>query len=205
MNVVGKLKGRLADVQRHVTALTRPSRTDNARRLRERGESLDDIALRDATVADIPALAELHVALWNRTYNTSRGPTVATRIRQWTEIFAQNNRRDFVIVLSHRDGRLIGFAWGRPADDPSEFQGNLSKIYLRWEYHGLGLGRRMMVETARRFLERGIQSFNLFAERSNPTIGFYDRMGGERLVDERGLFDGAYGWRDARTLLPRDA
>jgi hypothetical protein len=26
-------------------------------------------------------------------------------------------------------------------------------------------------------------------------------MGGERLLDERGLFTGAYGWRDVRTLL----
>ena len=56
-------------------------------------------------------------------------------------------------------------------------------------------------ETARRFLDRGIDSFLLFAELSNPTLGFYDRMGGERLVDDRGQFSGAYGWRDVRTLL----
>ncbi|MBW3552720.1 MAG: hypothetical protein KY466_04370, partial [Gemmatimonadetes bacterium] len=58
-----------------------------------------------------------------------------------------------------------------------------------------------MAETARRFLDRGIQSAILFAEPSNPTIGFYDRMGGERLLDERGLFTGAYAWRDMRTLI----
>ncbi len=77
----------------------------------------------------------------------------------------------------------------------------MSKIYLRWEYHGLGLGRRMMAETARRFLERGMRSFVLFSELSNPTLGFYDRMGGERLRDDRGQFSGAYGWRDASALL----
>jgi hypothetical protein len=60
----------------------------------------------------------------------------------------------------------------------------------------------MMEETARRFLERGINSFNLFAELSNPTLGFYDRMGGERLLNDKGQFDGAYGWRDVRALLP---
>jgi hypothetical protein len=58
-----------------------------------------------------------------------------------------------------------------------------------------------MEETARRFLERGIESFVLFAERSNPTIGFYDRMGGERLRDERRLFTGAFAWRNVRVLL----
>ena len=150
--------------------------------------------------ADIPALAELHVTTWNATYNTSRGPTVAIRTWQWNKVFAEENRRDFVLVLEDRNGRLIGFTWGKPNDD--EFAGQLSKIYLRWEYHGLGLGRRMMAETASRFLDRGISSFILFAELNNPTLGFYDRMGGERLLDNRGQFTGAYGWRNIRSLIP---
>jgi ribosomal protein S18 acetylase RimI-like enzyme len=194
-----RLKPYIADATRWLTARTRPTGAENTRRLRERGESLDSIILRDAVATDIPALAELHVTTWNATYNTSRGPTIATRTWQWNEVFAKQNRRDFVLVLEDRNGRLIGFTWGRPHE--GEFEGELSKIYLRWEYHGLGLGRRLLVETARRFLERGIHSFILFAERSNPTLGFYDRMGGERLLDERGRFDGAYGWRDVRTLV----
>lgn len=178
---------------------SRPGAGVNAKRLPERGESLSSIVVRDAVAADIPALAELHVELWNRTYRTSRGPSVPTRIGQWTARFQKEPRLDFAVVLEDPGGRLIGFVSGEPHD--GEFAGQLTKIYLRWEYHGLGLGRRMMQEAARRFLERGIGSFLLFAERSNPTIGFYDRMGGERLLDERGVFTGAYGWRDARTLI----
>jgi ribosomal protein S18 acetylase RimI-like enzyme len=193
-----RFKWRLASFKRWINARSRPSAKDNARRLRERGETLDSIAFRDAVAADIPALAELHVTTWNATYNTSRGPTIATRTGQWNQVFASEKRRDFVLVLEDRDGRLIGFTWGKPHE--GEFEGELSKIYLRWEYHGLGLGRRMMAETARRFLERGIHSFVLFAELSNPTLGFYDRMGGERLRDDRGQFTGAYGWRDVRAL-----
>ena len=71
----------------------------------------------------------------------------------------------------------------------------------RWGTPSEVLGRRMMAETARRFLERGINSFMLFAELTNPTLGVYDRMGGERLLDERGQFNGAYGWRDLNRLL----
>lgn len=189
----------LADVRRHREARSRPDADENARRLRDRGESLDSIIVRDAVPSDIPALSELHVTMWNATYRTSNGPSVSTRIRQWEDKFGRTPRSDFVVVMEDRDGRLIGFAAGTP--DDGEFDGQLSKIYLRWEYHGLGLGRRLMEETARRFLERGMESFILFAERSNPTIGFYDRMGGERLLDDRGLFHGAYAWRDARTLL----
>ncbi len=194
-----RVKQRVDDVKRHINARTRPTREENQQKLQHRGESLDSIVFRDAVAADIPALAELHVTTWNATYNTTGGPTVATRAWQWNQVFAKENRRDFVLVLEDRNGRLIGFTWGKPAE--GEFEGNLSKIYLRWEYHRLGLGRRMMAETAKRFLERGIHSFNLFAELSNPTLGFYDRMGGERLFDDRGQFGGAYGWRDVRTLM----
>ena len=195
-----RLKPKLQEFKRGINARTRPTSEENRRKLVERGESLDSIVFRDATAADIPALAELHVTTWNATYNTTRGPTIATRTWQWNQVFAKEHRRDFVLVLADRSGRLIGFTWGKP--DDGEFEGQLSKIYLRWEYHGLGLGRRMMEETARRFLDRGIHSFILFAELSNPTLGFYDRMGGERLLDDRGQFGGAYGWRDARRLLP---
>jgi GNAT superfamily N-acetyltransferase len=199
LTVWDRLKPRVEDLKRRINARSRPRGEVNARTLRERGESLDSIIFRDAVAADIPALAELHVTTWNATYNTTRGPTIATRTWQWNEVFAKESRRDFVLVLEDRNGRLIGFTWGKP--DEGEFEGQLSKIYLRWEYHGLGLGRRMMEETARRFLDRGIHSFILFAELSNPTLGFYHRMGGERLLDDRGQFEGAFGWRDVRTLI----
>jgi ribosomal protein S18 acetylase RimI-like enzyme len=194
-----RLKPRLSEFLRWINARTRPSKATNARKLHERGESLDSIIFRDAIADDIPALAELHVTTWNATYNTTRGPTIATRTWQWQQVFAKENRRDFVLVLEDRNGRMIGFTWGRPHQ--GEFAGELSKIYLRWEYHGLGLGRRMMAETARRFIARGIHSFILFAELTNPTLGFYDHLGGERLVDDRGQFGGAYGWRDASALI----
>ena len=199
LTALDRLKPRLAALKRWISARSRPSGEQNARALLARGESLDSIVFRDAVAADIPALAELHVTTWNATYNTTHGPTVATRTRQWNEIFAKPHRRDFVLVLEDRDGRLIGFTWGLPHE--GECEGQLSKIYLRWEYHGLGLGRRMMAESARRFLERGIHSFVLFAELSNPTLGFYERMGGERLLDDRGQFTGAYAWRDVRALM----
>jgi len=196
-----RLRPHLAELKRWLNARSRPTHDENARRIRARGESLESITFRDAVAADIPALAELHVTTWNATYDTTRGPTIATRAWQWEQVFAKPDRRDFVLVLEDRTGRLIGFTWGKPHG--GEFAGELSKIYLRWEYHRLGLGRRMLAETARRFRERDIHSFILFAELSNPTLGFYDRMGGERLIDDRGQFNGGYGWRDVGALMDR--
>lgn len=187
------------DLQRWYFGLGRPSRRTNERRLQERGEALDSIVCRQAVPADISALAELHVTTWNATYRTTRGPSVETRSGQWQKVFGRRNPREFVIVLEERQKRLIGFAFGTPTF--GQYEGVLSKIFLRWEYHGLGLGRRLMAEAGQAFLDRGMESCVLFAQRSNPSIGFYDRMGGERLVDNRGLFTGAYGWKDVRDLV----
>lgn len=53
---------------RRILALRRPSPGANRRDLLTRGESLEDLTLREAVVADIPALAALHVATWNDAY-----------------------------------------------------------------------------------------------------------------------------------------
>ena len=194
----------VADVRRGLDARTRPTAAENRRRMAERGESLDSITMREANAGDIPALAALHVELWNRTYRTTRGPTVATRTWQWQQAWKETPRREFVLLLEDRAGRLIGFARGQLQVGEGRFDANLNKMYLRWEYHGLGLGRRMMLECARRFAAGGARNFVLHAERSNPTIGFYDRMGGERLLDDHGRFTGAYAWRDLDSLIRQD-
>jgi GNAT superfamily N-acetyltransferase len=202
LKLTDRIKPHIQDLFRWVNSLSRPTGKENRGKLAERGESLESIVFRDATIADLMPLSDLHVETWNATYNTTNGPTVATRAWQWTGILANPLSKDIVVVLENREGRLIGFYRATRTQTPG--LGNLSKIYLRWEYHGLGLGRRMMAHVARRFLDRGITSFNLFAERSNPTIGFYDRMGGERMLNEHGGFDGGYIWRDLHRLVDLD-
>jgi hypothetical protein len=58
---------------------------------------------------------------------------------------------------------------------------------------------------ADRFLSQGIRSMVLFAEPDNPTCGFYERMGAERLFAASGEFHGGYGWRDLKPLLVEKA
>ena len=75
---------------RAVGSLLRPSSGANASGLRERGETLSSLVIREATAADIPALAQLHVTTWNATYAPMlmNGPPVAVREYQWREAFA---------------------------------------------------------------------------------------------------------------------
>jgi ribosomal protein S18 acetylase RimI-like enzyme len=153
---------------------------------------------RNATADDVPALARLHVATFIETHG-GPGPTYAVREWQWREAFAEASRDWFCVVIEDA-GKLVGFAKGQPHSDIPGFAGQLNKIYLLREYHRQGLGRRLLSEVSRRFLANGVSSMLLFGDAANPTNGFYEHMGAERLYSDKGEFHGGYGWRDIRGL-----
>ena len=41
----------------------------------------------------------------------------------------------------------------------------------------------------------------LFGEASNPSNGFYEKFGAERIYGDGGEFHGSYGWRDLHSWL----
>jgi GNAT superfamily N-acetyltransferase len=82
------------------------------------------------------------------------------------------------------------------------FAGELNKIYVLRAWHRSGIGRALVEQVARRFLAQGVDSMLLFGDARNPSNGFYERLGAERLHSPEGEFHGGYGWRDLRRLVP---
>jgi ribosomal protein S18 acetylase RimI-like enzyme len=59
----------------------------------------------------------------------------------------------------------------------------------------------MVAAAVDRLLEHGLTSMALFTEADNePACNFYEQLGGERQLNERGDFEGMYGWADLRKL-----
>jgi ribosomal protein S18 acetylase RimI-like enzyme len=161
------------------------------------------LIIREATAADIPALADIHVKTFNATHvEVQKKPTYEIRERQWREAFEVTDGSWFCFVVEGQNGELVGFAKGTPYDhsDLPDFAGELNKIYLLREYQRQGLGRRLVGHVARRFLCQGISSMLLFGDARNPSCRFYEALGAERLLDDAGNFHGGYGWRDLRSL-----
>lgn len=157
--------------------------------------------IRDARSEDVPALARLHVETFRQTHG-GRGPTYEVRGSQWSEAFAKDDGSWFCLVIEHPNGDLIGFAKGMAyIGGLPEFDGELNKIYLLREYQRRGLGRRLIGHVARRFLSQGIHSMLLFGDARNPSNGFYEALGGQRLYTDADEFHGGYGWRDLGSLL----
>lgn len=163
----------------------------------------DNLTLRDARAADIPLLAELHVRAFNQTHGP--GPNHSVRERQWRDKFRRPELLLFCVVIENQEQELIGFASGEPHAGPelAQYRGVLDKIYLLQQYHGRGLGRRLLCAAARRFMKHGIESMLLFGDARSPTNGFFEAMGGTRLHAASGEFHGGYGWLDLQELVAR--
>jgi len=161
---------------------------------------------RDARDTDIQALATLHVQTFNETHRGGRpgGPSYELRERQWRETFERQDGSWFCYVVEDDDGELVAFAKGTLHDGGVPgFAGELNKIYALRRVHRQGVGRLLLCNVAQQFLSRGIASMLLFGEATNPSNGFYEAFGAERLYGDNGEFHGAYGWRDLRELVAR--
>jgi L-amino acid N-acyltransferase YncA len=159
--------------------------------------------IREATSADVPALAALHVTSFNETHGSFNAPTTETRGWQWQKAFQEKDDSWFCLVIEKEDEGLIGFAKGQPYNhaDHSEFSGELNKIYLLYKYQKLGLGRQLVCKVANEFIERGITSMLLFGDANNPSNKFYEQMGAEKLFAKNGEFHGGFGWIDLQKLV----
>lgn len=189
---------------RVLRSLKRPSKRANTNRLHQRGETINTLIIREATTADISALAALHAKTWSDTYpRVVHPPTFRVREYQWKEQFKTNGGNWCCFVVENNKGRLVGFTKGIPYHSPDlpDFTGELSKIYLLREYQRLGLGSKLMAQVVHRFLSQGITAMVLFADPDNPSCRFYEALGGEKLYDHNGAFHGAYGWRNLNDLL----
>lgn len=162
--------------------------------------------IRDASENDVPPLARLHVQTFNETHRGGRsgGPSYELRERQWREAFTLTDGSWFCFVVEDDAGELVGFAKGTPHDGGVPgFAGELNKIYVLRRFHRQGVGRLLLCNVARRFIMQGVTSMLLFGEASNPSNGFYEALGAERLYSSSGEFHGAYGWRDLTILVGR--
>jgi ribosomal protein S18 acetylase RimI-like enzyme len=168
--------------------------------------NVDELVLREATIEDLRPLAELHVKTFNETHvgPFGSGPTVETRTWQWRGNLLDIDATRFVYVLETPAKQLVGFIWCHPTDDNPEWAARLNKIYLLRAYQRRGLGQRLVKVAVERLVANGLTSMVLFTEADNePACSFYDSLGGERMVGEKGEFEGMYGWRDLRALQTR--
>ena len=131
------LKNFVNAISRSIRGLRRPSKAANTRLLKERGEDIQTLHIREVNADDIPALTALHVTTWADTYSPVRNPpTYRIREQQWRKQFKETDGSWFCFVVENRRGELVGFAQGASYahSDLPDYSGELRKIYLLHEY-----------------------------------------------------------------------
>jgi len=170
--------------------------------------------IREATMADVTAIARVHVESWRTTYkgllpdDYLANLTYEQREPLWREILSKPVDNNLVYVAEENAGNIVGFASGGPerSGDPV-YTGEVYAIYLLERWQGQGIGRQLTITLVRQLIQRGLTSLLIWVLADNPSRRFYAALGGqqvrERLQMTGGIevMDVAYGWLDARTLI----
>ncbi|MGJ3223354.1 GNAT family N-acetyltransferase [Geobacillus thermoleovorans] len=169
--------------------------------------------IRKATWVDALAIASVHVESWKTTYSGIvpdaylETLTVEEKQTLWEKVLRQS---DHSVFVAEENGHVVGFISGgrnRASDGPAaRYDGELYAVYLLKEAQGKGWGRRLVQALARDLAQKGIHSLVVWVLTDNPSRGFYERLGGEKVAEERveiggkALWERCYGWRDMQTM-----
>lgn len=141
------------------------------------------LVLRPASSSDAPAIAALHARNWQLAYHGDFPDHYldvecpSERLEVWTERFARVNP-DMITSLVEEGDNLAGFCCTFFEQD--EHGSYLDNLHVAPEYQGQGLGKRLLVDAARRVVERNPEGeiYLVVLTSNKPAIAFYERMGG---------------------------
>lgn len=133
------------------------------------------IAVRDATVADIDAIAGVAAAAWRDTYEGLLAPATIeafiSRAYSAERLARRVDGDEFLVGLA--DGDVVGFADAFPAADRL----TLAAIYVDPARQGSGIGTQLLGELRRRHPGVPVVADVLAGNRKGET--FYERRGFE--------------------------
>ena len=175
--------------------------------------------VREAKIADAPAIARVNVDTWRTAYRKIvpadylANLSYEKRESNWQEILSNVKKTgDFVCVAENDSGQIVGFAaGGGERTGKYVYQGELFAIYILEEYQRQGIGRQLVGSVARKLAELSLNSMLVWVLGDNSACRFYEFLGGEKVEEEQTSRAGvilkeiAYGWKDIAVLIDKPA
>lgn len=161
--------------------------------------------------SDAEALAHVHVTSWRETYTGLLPEAFLARMSEagFARRFgwALSLGEEVTLAAGDRFG-LVGYASGGPSRRGVRGEGEITVLYLLRQAQGHGLGRRLLIQTARALAARGATSLMISVLRENyGARGFYEHLGGQPEPARREPGPGGtlvhevpYVWPDIRTV-----
>ena len=141
---------------------------------------MSDIIIREAVVADAPAMASIHVRTWQSAYADIMPADFLMTLSEekstafWIQELSNGRSINRVAVA---DSQIIGWASGGPGRNPDA--GNIAEIYAIYvspESQGRGTGRQLM-QRLTEDLSQGSDIVLWVLEQNHSAIGFYAQLG----------------------------
>jgi ribosomal protein S18 acetylase RimI-like enzyme len=139
-------------------------------------------ALRDATLADLDAIDDIHVRSRRATYRGQVSDHYldvampAASRADWEAKLPQVLADGGCVVMAESGGQAIGFACARPVDGDGVVY--LNNLHALPDRKGLGIGSALLEAVARHARASGARAMQLHVLETNaPAIGFYESHG----------------------------
>jgi ribosomal protein S18 acetylase RimI-like enzyme len=151
------------------------------------------IDIRKAEAGDAAAIAEVHQAAWLGAYSGIIPHRALTGMvnRRGPDWWAGAIRRAATVLVIEIGGKLAGYATiGRNRARELSQQGEIYELYLRPEYQGIGLGRRLFSAAREKLTRSGLKGLVVWAlEENSGALAFYEGAGGRDIAEGVEVFD----------------
>ncbi len=151
------------------------------------------IDIRKAEAGDAAAIAEVHEAAWLGAYSGIIPHRALTGMvnRRGPDWWAGAIRRAATVLVIEIGGKLAGYATiGRNRARELSQQGEIYELYLRPEYQGIGLGRRLFAAAREKLSGSGLKGLVVWAlEENRGALAFYEGAGGRDIAEGVEVFD----------------
>jgi diamine N-acetyltransferase len=139
---------------------------------------MEMIRLVDATVADVPTIRNLAMAIWPVTYS----PILSVAQIEYmlgsfyhpTTLQQQMENGEQQYLIAYLGEQPVGFA-GFGSQEADTYK--LHKLYVLPTLHRSGAGSALLAKVLQRSKAAGAQKLILNVHRSNPAKGFYEKLG----------------------------
>ncbi|WP_077621341.1 GNAT family N-acetyltransferase [Sediminibacillus massiliensis] len=167
--------------------------------------------IRQATINDAKDIAQVSVESWQSTYkgiiaqDILKNLSIKNREQKWRERL-QTTNQILLVAESEKDG-IVGFInGGIERTNQYDYDAEIYSLYLLKEYQRQKLGHRLVKALAAYLIEAGNNSLMVWVLKDNPSRRFYEtyrpEFVDEKLLEELGVKEIAYGWKDLKIFLP---